>query len=124
MIISSQESEGDVSPDLFPHWFDKLWERHTKELTFQEIRKAVQALSRGYVETRGKRVASALGSAGKRAGFALFYPSQRPYLQKRSRGRTRYVLRHEQDRQSASFRLNPHLAKEAKDPGRFHPIYP
>ena len=73
MIISGHDSESSVSPDPFPGWFDRLWERHTQELTFQEIRKAVQALSRAYVETRGKRVASALGSAGKRAGFALFY---------------------------------------------------
>ncbi len=73
MTINNQDSEGIISSDPFLHWFDALWERHTKELTFQEIRKAVQALSRAYVETRGKRVASALASAGKRAGFALFY---------------------------------------------------
>ena len=57
----------------FESWFPLLWERHTKELTFQEIRKAVQALSRAYVEAHPRRIASALGSAGKRAGFALFY---------------------------------------------------
>ena len=72
-IIGEHNLDSNVSSDPFPGWFDKLWERHTKELSFQEIRKAVQALSRAYVETRGKHVASTLGSTGKRAGFALFY---------------------------------------------------
>ena len=64
-----------TTPDrvTFEEWFSLLWERHTADLTFQEIRKAIQALSQGYVEARGKRVSSALGSAGKRAGFAIFY---------------------------------------------------
>ncbi len=60
-------------PATFESWFPRLWERHSTELTFREIRKAVQALSRGYVETRGKHVSGALASAGKRAGFAVFY---------------------------------------------------
>ena len=69
----SDSSGADISPDPFPSWFNLLWERHTNELTFQEIRKAVQALSRAYVERRGKHLSSALGSTGKRAGFAVFY---------------------------------------------------
>ncbi len=70
---SSKKRQPSPDPANFESWFPRLWERHTEELTFQEIRRAVQALSRGYVESRGKHVTSALGSAGKRAGFALFY---------------------------------------------------
>ena len=43
------------------------------DLTFQEVRRAVQALSTGYVEKRRSGTRQALGSVGKRAAFALFY---------------------------------------------------
>ena len=71
--MESSKSQPPPVPGNLESWFPQLWKRHTQELTFQEIRKAVQALSRGYVEKRGRHVTSALGSAGKRAGFALFY---------------------------------------------------
>lgn len=60
--------------DPFPAWVEALEARHTASLTFTEVRKALQALSSVYVG-RGARLAGgeALGSAGKRAAFALFY---------------------------------------------------
>ena len=60
--------------DPFPAWVEALEARHTKELTFAEVRRALQALSSLYVR-RGERLAEgeALGTAGKRAAFALFY---------------------------------------------------
>ena len=53
---------------------EALEARHTKDLTFAEVRRALQALSTLYVKRRD-RVAEgeALGTAGKRAAFALFY---------------------------------------------------
>jgi hypothetical protein len=57
----------------FDEWFEDLWRRHTGDLTFQEIRKAVQALSHTYVQMRRQRLDSALRTAGKRAAFSLFY---------------------------------------------------
>lgn len=56
--------------DPFPAWVEALEARHTASLTFTEVRKALQALSSLYV---AKRSGDALGSAGKRAAFALFY---------------------------------------------------
>jgi len=64
---------GDARPDPFPEWYNALEQRHSTDLTFQEIRRSVQALSRGYVEKRASGLDRALGSAGKRAAFALFY---------------------------------------------------
>src|SRR5262249_50211572 len=51
-----------------------LRKRHLERLSFQELRRALQALSSVYVERRS-RLASrgALDSAGKRAAYALFY---------------------------------------------------
>ena len=43
------------------------------DLTFQEVRRAVQALSTAYVEKRQTDARQVLRSAGKRAAFALFY---------------------------------------------------
>ena len=49
-------------------------ERHRAELTFQEIARALRALSSNYVERRQKLAeGAALAGAGKRAAFALFY---------------------------------------------------
>jgi SAM-dependent methyltransferase len=61
-----------VSP--FAAWLAGLEERYLADLTFAEVRRAVQALSSLYVE-RGIRPsqAGALGSAGRRAAFALYY---------------------------------------------------
>jgi hypothetical protein len=55
-------------------WLAALEKRHLSELTFQEVRRSLQALSSLYVERR-ERLASgaALEGAGKRAAFALFY---------------------------------------------------
>ncbi|MET0553289.1 MAG: methyltransferase domain-containing protein [Vicinamibacteria bacterium] len=60
--------------DPFPGWVEALEARHTASLTFTEVRKALQALSSVYVQQRSRLAAGeALGSAGKRAAFALFY---------------------------------------------------
>ncbi len=60
--------------DPFGAWFTALEARHLSDLTFQEVRRALQALSSLYVD-RGNRLGSgaALDGAGKRAAFALFY---------------------------------------------------
>lgn len=58
----------------FTRWFDALEARHLRGLTFQEVRRGVQALSSLYVERRdhiGK--GAALEGAGKRAAFAYYF---------------------------------------------------
>jgi len=63
-----------ISEAVFQDWYSALEQRHLKVLTFQEVRRALQALSSLYVEERDRRgAAEALDSAGKRAAFALFY---------------------------------------------------
>jgi SAM-dependent methyltransferase len=66
-----------VRPSFDPtleRWLEALEQRHLQSLTFAELRRALQALSTWYVERRGElRPGTALGSAGKRAAFALFY---------------------------------------------------
>jgi SAM-dependent methyltransferase len=60
--------------DPFTAWVDALEARHTKDLTFAEVRRALQALSSLYVQRRGRLPeGDALGTAGKRAAFALYY---------------------------------------------------
>jgi SAM-dependent methyltransferase len=60
--------------DPFPAWFAALESRHLADLTFQEVRRAIQALSTLYVNRRsGIGTGAALEGAGKRAAFALFY---------------------------------------------------
>ncbi len=59
--------------DAFQRWHGALEKRHMADLTFQEVRRAVQALSVAYVHKRGSSVEGALDGAGKRAAFALFY---------------------------------------------------
>jgi hypothetical protein len=59
--------------DPFPAWYDALERRHLADLTFQEVRRAVQALSVAYVQKRGSHVDRVLETAGKRAAFAMFY---------------------------------------------------
>lgn len=59
--------------DAFDRWFGALEERHLSDLTFQEIRQSIEALSTRYVERRGAALKGALSSRGKRAAFALYY---------------------------------------------------
>lgn len=60
--------------DLFTQWLDALDERHRQALSFQEVRRSVQALSSLYVERRNRLgQGSALDGAGKRAAFATFF---------------------------------------------------
>ncbi len=55
-------------------WLAALERRHFSNLTFQEISRALRALSATYVERRDRlRKGAALSGAGKRAAFALFY---------------------------------------------------
>ena len=59
---------------LFRDWLDALEKRHSSDLTFREIRRALQALSSIYVERRSRlQRGAAMDGAGKRAAFALFY---------------------------------------------------
>jgi hypothetical protein len=65
-----------VARDLFDAWHAGLVERFSRDLTFPEIRRGVQALSSLYVGRRGSladRGAAAFDGAGKRAGFALYF---------------------------------------------------
>jgi hypothetical protein len=60
--------------DALGAWLEALEKRHLKDLSFPEVRRALQALSSLYVERRGKLGSgAALESAGKRAAFALYY---------------------------------------------------
>ena len=60
--------------DVFVHWFEALEKRHLANLSFSEVRRAVQALSSLYVERRGRLDRSSpLAGAGKRAAFSLFF---------------------------------------------------
>ena len=62
-------------PPAFDEWLRALEERHLADLRFQEVTRALRALSSVYVERRREAWVSraALDSAGKRAAFALFY---------------------------------------------------
>ena len=60
--------------DSFIRWLDALDARHRQALSFQEVRRSVQALSSLYVERRGRLAqGAALDGAGKRAAFATFF---------------------------------------------------
>jgi len=55
-------------------WLQALEARHFSDLTFQEVARALRALSATYVEKRDTiHEGAALKGAGKRAAFALFY---------------------------------------------------
>ena len=55
-------------------WLTGLEQRHFSSLTFQEVSRALRALSATYVERRDRlREGAALSGAGKRAAFAVFY---------------------------------------------------
>ena len=65
-----------AGPDPFPPYYAALEARHRADLTFAEIRRALQALSSLYVERRARMAeGAALDGAGKRAAFALYYGS-------------------------------------------------
>jgi hypothetical protein len=60
--------------DLFIRWLDALDGRHRQSLSFQEVRRSVQALSSLYVERRTRLgQGAALDGAGKRAAFATYF---------------------------------------------------
>lgn len=60
--------------DRFHSWLAALEARHLRDLTFPEVRRALQALSSLYVRRRTKiKAGAALDGAGKRAAFALYY---------------------------------------------------
>ena len=62
-------------PSHFDAWFEETYTRHTKNLTFKELRKANQSLSDIYVHKRDKSLPAgkALESEGKRAAFATVF---------------------------------------------------
>ncbi|HEX4996593.1 MAG TPA: class I SAM-dependent methyltransferase [Terriglobia bacterium] len=60
--------------DPVDNWLAALEARHMRELRFQDVRRAVQALSSLYVERRDRLGAgSVFDGAGKRAAFALYF---------------------------------------------------
>jgi len=60
--------------DPFLRWLDALDDRHRQALSFQEVRRSVQALSSLYVERRNRLDSgAALDGAGKRAAFATYF---------------------------------------------------
>jgi len=63
-----------MTADRFADWIRTNEQRHLAELAFPEVSRALRALSSAYVERRHRLDAgAALGGAGKRAAFALFY---------------------------------------------------
>src|SRR5262245_28708038 len=55
-------------------YFDALIDRHLRDLKFNEVTRALRALSAAYVEKREEGgLARALDGRGKRAAFALYY---------------------------------------------------
>jgi hypothetical protein len=60
--------------DRLAGYVDAAEARHRAELSFAEVRRALQALSSLYVERRERmRTGAALDGAGKRAAFTLYY---------------------------------------------------
>ena len=59
--------------DPLPAWLAALEARHRADLTFPEIRRALQALSSLYVERRHRLAGDAFRGRGKRAAFCLYY---------------------------------------------------
>ena len=63
-----------MMPDPFLQWLGALEGRHFAALNFQEVRRAVQALSALYVERRNRiGQGGAFDGAGKRAAFATYF---------------------------------------------------
>jgi hypothetical protein len=64
----------DHAGEIVARWLAALEQRHLAELTFPEVRRGLVALSTWYVARRAALARGvALGGAGKRAAFALFY---------------------------------------------------
>ena len=64
----------DISDARIGEWLVALDRRHLSSLTPSEVGRALRALSSCYVERRSRLAeGGALGTAGKRAAFALFY---------------------------------------------------
>jgi methyltransferase family protein len=60
--------------DRFERWLHESEQRHLADLTFPQLSSGLRALSSTYVERRQRLgEGGALGGAGKRAAFALFY---------------------------------------------------
>lgn len=59
--------------DRFEHWVDATFERWQRDLTHQEIARALKALTRDYVQRRRRLRGKALSGRGKQAAFALYY---------------------------------------------------
>lgn len=67
-------SETMTNDDRLHQWLQALEAQHLADLTFQEVSRALRALSSTYVERRDRlSEGAALSGAGKRAAFALFY---------------------------------------------------
>ena len=63
-----------MTRDALDNWLAALEKRHYAELTFQEVRKGLQAVSAIYVQKRDKLAGGAVfDGRGKRAAFAIFY---------------------------------------------------
>jgi hypothetical protein len=58
---------------MFNEWLGALEDRHLSDLRFQEVTRALRALSARYVTRRSDAVARSLDTRGKRAAFALYY---------------------------------------------------
>ena len=63
---------GPEGKAAFEAWLEALKQRHQSDLTFAEIRRAVQALSARYVGGRN-RLGEAFAGAGKRAAYAMYF---------------------------------------------------
>jgi hypothetical protein len=62
-------------------WLAALEKRHLADLTLSEVTRGLRALSSCYVERRDRlATGAALGGAGKRAAFALFYGPQHFFI--------------------------------------------
>ncbi|MCA8936757.1 MAG: methyltransferase domain-containing protein [Planctomycetes bacterium] len=59
--------------DPFDNWIEKLFERWHRELTHQEVVRALKALTRDYVQRRTRLRGKALEGRGKQAAFAMYY---------------------------------------------------
>ena len=74
----TQSDMSELPPAIFVDWLAALEARHLADLRFQEVTRALRALSAAYVERRRAgpdrpAVHGTLDTAGKRAAFALFY---------------------------------------------------
>jgi hypothetical protein len=61
-----------IDERAFDGWLDALERRHLADLTFPEVRRALQSLSARYVSGRDT-LGDAFSGSGKRAAYALYY---------------------------------------------------